>query len=53
VFEEQLENQRVNFEPPHPQDAMVSEKVLRMEERGMKEQLVNGTAADEIVVKTP
>ncbi|GLB39038.1 putative catalyzes the ATP-dependent amination of UTP to CTP with either L-glutamine or ammonia as the source of nitrogen [Lyophyllum shimeji] len=41
VLAEQLENQRLNFRPPHPADAMVSEAALR----DVEVVEVNGTAA--------
>ncbi|KAG5635139.1 CTP synthase ura7 [Sphagnurus paluster] len=50
VFEEQLEYQRVNYQPPHPADSMVSEALLRNE---ISEVLVNGTARDLFVSETP
>ncbi|KAG6821114.1 CTP synthase ura7 [Arthromyces matolae] len=50
TFAEQLEFQRLNFQPPHPADAMVSEAILRND---ISEVLVNGTARDLIVSETP
>ncbi|KAG6856324.1 CTP synthase ura7 [Tephrocybe sp. NHM501043] len=50
VFAQQLEQQRLNFQPPHPADSMVSEAILRNE---VMEVLVNGTARDLIVSETP
>ena len=46
VLAEQLEYQKANFQPPHPTDAMVSEKKLRND---IQEVLVNGTANDLLV----
>ncbi|KAG6914365.1 CTP synthase ura7 [Tephrocybe rancida] len=46
----ELENQRLNFQPPHPADSMVSEAILRND---VSEVLVNGTARDLMVSETP
>ncbi|KAG5336746.1 CTP synthase ura7 [Termitomyces sp. Mn162] len=50
VFAEQLEHQRLNFQPPHPADAMVSEAILRND---ISEVRVNGTTRDLIASETP
>jgi CTP synthase len=44
IFEEQLEYQMANFRPPHPDNAMVSEAVLRNETE--KTRMVNGVSGD-------
>lgn len=50
MLNEQLEYQKVHYQPPHPADAMLSETKLRND---VQEVLVNGTANDLLVAKAP